>query len=543
MPNSSSTSSSGFFRRIIFFLKMLEIRLRFVFILLITALLVGYWDHVQNYVERWQRAHAPHEGHDHATEAAASPGLQLFEYFCPMHQFVVRTDPGKCPICGMNLSQRLKGAATKLPEGVLARVQVSPDRIAQAGVQVEEVETRALTQVVRSYGVIEPDETRTSKITARFPGRIEQQWVNTTGQVVKKGDSLARIYSPKFLAATQEYLQAVAMNKQSAKDAQANPDEKRRSEEIMRFARQRLSLAGFTSDQLDEMERTGKADERLILKSPLSGTVLERNSLPGEVAEEGTALYTIADLSVLWVQVLILESDIASVHKDMPVEITSVAYPGHLLHGTVDFIAPTVIPDARAIKVRVVVQNSAGELRPGMFINATMRAPLGRFELIQNSDAKTTGTQTAVKMIYTCPMDPEIISDKPGDCPKCGMALVQKVAPAKNAIWAEGWACSMHPDELSDTSGTCTICDCGMQKQRYRLEKQISVPESAVIDTGQKQVVYVETSPGVYDARAITLGTRTGSWYPVRDGLKPGERIVTRGSFLIDAEARLNPGQ
>jgi Cu(I)/Ag(I) efflux system membrane fusion protein len=330
------------------------------------------------------------------------------------------------------------------------------------------------------------------------------------------------------------------MNKQSGKDAQASPDEKRRSEEVMRFARQRLALAGFTDDQLNEMERTGKADERLILKSPLSGTVLERNTLPGEVAEEGAALYTIADLSVLWVQILVLESDIAAIRKDMPVEITSVANPGHLLHGSVDFIAPTVIPEARAVKVRVVVPNTAGELRPGMFVNATLRSPLGRFEIIKDTDVKTTSTQP-VKMIYTCPMDPEVISDKPADCPKCGMALVQKPAPVKDALWSEGWACSMHPDELSDQPGVCTICDCGMQKQRYRLEKQIAIPESAVIDTGQKQVVYVETSPGVYDAHSIVLGPRTASWYPVRDGLKPGDRIVTRGSFLIDAEARLNP--
>lgn len=555
----SSPKPKGFFGRAFFLAKLLEIRLRFVAILLVTALLVGYWDHVQNYLEKWQRhreaataaahSHAGAHGSHTSGTLESRTNEQTFEYFCPMHQFVVRDQDGKCPICGMNLSKRVKGAPVQLPEGALARVQVSPDRINQTGVQVEAVERRNLTRVVRSYGAVELDETRTAKITARFPGRIDRQWVNSTGLTVKKGDPLVQIYSPKFLAATQEYMQALSMKKQADKNPGVNADDKARAGELARFARQRLALAGFTPDQLDAMENSGHAEERMVLKSPLSGTVLERNLQPGELAEEGTVLYNIADLSVVWVQILVLESDMGAVRKGMPVEVTSVAWPGSIIHGTIDFIYPTLMAEARAVKVRVVVQNADGRLRPGMYVNAVMRSPLGRFELLGEKppapDTKTSSTASAAaaKPVYTCPMHPEVISDKPGDCPKCGMPLELKPASKKDSQWMEGWACSMHPDELSDKPGICTICDCGMRKEYYRLEKILSVPESAVIDTGERKIVYVETMPGVFDAHAVALGARAGEWYPVQSGLSAGEKIVTRGAFLIDAEARLNPEQ
>jgi len=100
----------------------------------------------------------------------------------------------------------------------------------------------------------------------------------------------------------------------------------------------------------------------------------------------------------------------------------------------------------------------------------------------------------------------------------------------------------MHPNELSDKPGVCRTCNCGMKMQKWRVERVLSVPETAVIDTGVRKVVYVETMPGVYDAYAVVLGPRVGAYYPVEDGLTLGQRVVSQGSFLIDAEARLNPG-
>jgi len=582
---TSETEKKGFGKKLLFFLKLVEIRLRFVAILVVTALVVGYWDNIQNYYERWQRAHG------HAAQATSEHAAQgAYEYFCPMHPFVVREAPGNCPICGMDLVQRKRGAPTELPAGVLTRVQVSPERIMQAGVRVEPVAYRHLLHTVRSYATIEPDETRLAKIIARFPGRVDGLMVNATGAVVKKDEPLARIYSPRFLAAAQEYVQALAAQRTTEKDPQANAEAKRRAQEIAEFARRRLDLAGFTSDQLDAIAKSGKADERVTLYSPLAGTILEKNVLLGQMMEEGTTLYTIADLSTVWIQAQIIESDIEAVKVGMPVEVTTVSRPGEIFFGTVDFIYPTVDLETRSVRVRIVVANPDNKLRPGMYVTAVLRSPIGRYGEIgtpqepkpeagakpevKSAAGKTasapaskelklpTTTKAAAEAFlaalpqgaeyYVCPMHPEVVSDKPDKCPKCGMPLEKKtkteMKPAVSVAempsterWIEGYTCAMHLDVFQPKGGICQVCGCGMETTKWRVERVLSIPEMSVIDTGNSKIVYVEALPGIYDAHAVTLGSRAGAYYPVLAGLGLGERIVARGSFLIDAEARLNP--
>lgn len=565
MEDNSQPKPHKLWKRILFFLKFLEIRLRFVVILAVTALIVGYWDNIQNYYERWQRNHS-----EPKQAGLVEAKDQEFEYFCAMHPFVVRDQSGKCPICGMDLVKRKKGAPAELPEGVMARVQASPERVMQAGVEVEPVAYRPLTRTVRTYGVIEPDETRTAKIIARFPGRIEELMVNAEGMVVSKGQPLARIYSPKYLAATQEYLQALAMKQNTDADTKADADDRQRAEQLASSARRRLLLAGFTNEQLDSIAQSSKADDSVTLYSPLAGTVLEKNVLLGNAVDEMTTLYTIADLSKVWIQALTLEADISAVKKGMPVEVTSVSRPGEMFYGTVDFIYPTLNPENRSVKVRIVVDNPDGKLKPGMYVTAVMSSPVGRYgepgsfkestrasktmaegkELTMaaasgsdpkgsdHSGMKTDDPKSSIKLptetqedadkfleklapgatYYACPMHAEVVSDKPGDCPKCGMHLEKKQKSADKK-----------QQQTSD------------EQRKVQAEGVLSVPESAVIDTGARKIVYVEASPGVYDAHEVTLGPRAGDYYQVLAGLSPGDRIVSRGSFLIDAEARLNP--
>lgn len=635
--SEQAVKKSGGIKRVLFFIRFLEIRLRFIFILVATALLIGYWDHIQNYYERWQRHHS----------AAPSDHLEAvrgeFEYYCGMHPFVVRDAPGKCPICGMDLVQRKRGAAAMLPEGVFARVQVAPERIMQAGVTVEPVLYRMLSRTVRSYGVVEPAETRVAEVIARFPGRVEELMVNATGMPIKKGEPLARIYSPQFLQGAQEYLRAIENRRNIAKAEQADPLEMQRADSLVEAARKRLSLAGFTDQQLKEIAESSGGASSVTLYSPVTGTVMKKNAVVGQTVEEGTSLYSIADLATLWVQVQVIESEISAVHAGMPVEVSSVAWPGEIFYGTVDFFYPEVDPGSRSLKVRVAISNHEGKLKPGMYVNAVMRSPIGRYGSVEEMNIEkaaksATGGPVTLPTLdaphaaqflaglkdgakyYTCTMDPPIMSDKPGDCPICNMKLVERQkgrtdlpameTPTSVALqtqtkddaakflsglaggaeyytcsmhpevvsdkegtcpicnmklerrakakvqetgsiaaatagsydqWAEGFTCPMHLDSLSDTGGICTDCGCGMPKSKWRIERVVSVPESAVIDTGDNTMVYVESAPGLYDARGVTLGPRSGAYYPVLDGLVLGERIVTRGAFLIDAEARLNP--
>ncbi len=581
--STAPSKSRGFLGRLLFFFKLLEIRLRFVALLVLTGVVIGYWDTLQNHIERWQRTHRA------ATSDAAgltTPSADT-EWFCPMHPFVLRDRFDQCPICGMNLVERRRSGPTQLPEGVITRVQVSPERILQAGVHIEPAAYRLLSRTVRAYGTIELDETRVAKIIARFPGRVEELMVNATGLEVKTGQPLVRIYSPRFLSAVQEYLQALTAQRDAEKSPALSDDARRRARDLADYARRRLALAGFTDSQLDDIASTGKASEYVAFYSPLAGTVLEKNVLLGQMVDEGTTLYTIADLSTLWIQAQVVEADIGLVKPGMSVEVEAAAYPGELFYGTVDFIYPTLDTETRSVKVRVIVGNRERKLKPGMYVAAVLRAPIGRYGVIGSGsepprdDTPTTLSLTAAGAsgaplnfklptrnkeetqaflasipigaeYYACPMESESVSDKQDDCPLCGMALESRKKESAASVpitaetpsaerWAEGWTCPMHLDVLMPTSGTCRVCPCGMETLHWRIERQLSVPESAVIDTGNRQIVYVEAMPGVYDARAVTLGPRAGNYYPVLRGLLPGERIVTQGAFLVDAEARLNP--
>lgn len=580
------------FKRFLFVLKFLEIRLRFVAVLVVTALVVGYWDHVQNYYERWQRHRAHASGAESktgaATEATAEAHASLTEFFCPMHTFVVREAAGKCPICGMDLVPRKKGEKTELPEGVVARVQTSPARIVEAGVKVEPVGRQTLVRAFRAYGDIEPDETRQARIIAHFEGRIDELMVRATGDKITQGQPLAKIYSPKFLSASEEYLQALASKKDAQNRKGASEEDRRRATELVALARQRLRMAGFSDNQLEALEAGSTPEHTITLDAPFSGVVLERRVLQGDMVLDGSPLFTLADLSRVWIQARVLEADLGAVAEGAPVRIETVAFPGRNFFGTVDFVYPTVDSESRSARVRIVVPNPKMDLKPGMSVAVEFRSPVGRFEkadgakadgakaepakpakpradayycpmhpevvsgkpgkcekcggmeLVKKAEAGSAGESKPAQ--YTCPMHPEVLSDKPGDCPKCGMKLVAATPPAVSEdVWAEGYTCPMHPDKLQSEGGNCPWCDCGMELARYRVERPLAVPAEAVIDTGTRQVVYVESAPGVFDAKAVTLGARAGEFYPVMAGLNPGDRIAARGAFLLDAENRLNP--
>jgi Cu(I)/Ag(I) efflux system membrane fusion protein len=245
----------------------------------------------------------------------------------------------------------------------------------------------------------------------------------------------------------------------------------------------------------------------LTINAPISGTVIHKKALEGMYVKMGDQIYTIADLSRVWLYLDIYEYDLAWIKYGQMVEVTTEAYPGEVLEGRIVFVDPFLDEKTRTVKVRVNVPNPEGTLKPGMYANAYIKVKVGTGGQVEMADLAGK---------YIGPMHPEIVQDKPGKCPICGMDLVQ----VGGAI---GMMASTKP-ELGIKSNPKGI---------------LSIPRSAVLDTGPRKLVYVEVDKGKYAPREIRLGPLAGEYYPVIAGLEPNERVVTSGNFLIDSQMQL----
>src|SRR3954454_24608234 len=179
--------------------KVVELRLRFITLMVVTGLVFAYWDTLWNRYDKWMRPTA----HAHAAASGA-------ESYCPMHPQVVRDEPGSCPICGMPLTRRKKGENEVLPAGVVARVQLAPFRVRQGGIATAEVAYAPPVETLTALGTVEFDERRMASIASKVRGmsRVETLHVNFTGTDVIAGQELAELYSPELYQGIQELLLA-----------------------------------------------------------------------------------------------------------------------------------------------------------------------------------------------------------------------------------------------------------------------------------------------------------------------------------------------
>jgi len=478
-----------------FLLEVVLVRARFLAIFVAIGVIAGQWDRIEAAWERWSRP-GPEEG----AEASA------FEHFCPMHPSIVRDAPGSCPVCGMPLSRRAKGAKEDLPRGVLARVQLSPWRIAQAGIRTAEVAPLPLVREVSAPGSVEVDERAVRSIAARVPGRVERVFADFTGREVAEGDPLVEIYSPDLVAA-QAGLLGTARALEAARKAGADEEELLRARRPMEAARDRLLLSGLEPGQVDEVLAGGKPLLRVVLRSPLAGTVLEKRAVQGRYVAEGEDLYRIADLRRVWVRVRLSAEDLGLARAGAGIAAVAEGFPGETFHGTVAFVDPVIDPATRTVGVRADLENPGGRLRPGLFVTARIRAPVADLEPFASMPRPAAPSPGGTRTEWWCPMHPEVTADREGgECAKCGgMRLVRR--------------------EVRDLPAGAVL----------------AIPELAVVDTGARRVVYRESSPGVFDAVEVVLGPRAGAHYPVVSGLSAGDRVASAGAFLIDAETRLNP--
>ncbi len=345
--------------------KTVFLRLRFIFVFVAVALVVGNWEWIMNAAERLTRGRGDDlvQG-DH-------------EWFCPMHPSVVRgNNKDKCPICFMPLSKRKKGEKAVLPEGVLHRLQLSPTRRLQAGVATEEVGFRSLVREIRTLGTLEWDERKISHPSARIAGRVDELYVNFTGQRVKQGDPLYKLYSPDLVTTQEEYLLALKTLEEIRPGG--DPGALDRARRLSEAARERLRLWGIAESQVAEIEKSRKSQTHLVIASPVAGVVIKKEIDLGHYVAVGEDPWTLADDSVLWMQAQVFERDLGIVREGQLVEVASEAFPARRWTGKAVFVAPEVQPDTRTAKVRVEIPNPDGALRAGMFVTAVLRIPLGR---------------------------------------------------------------------------------------------------------------------------------------------------------------------
>ncbi|HXN83189.1 MAG TPA: efflux RND transporter periplasmic adaptor subunit [Myxococcales bacterium] len=331
-------------RRAFWAARVALVRLRFIGLTAAAALGIAYADDLA----------AVARSLGHRAPAAAEPARAPAEYFCPMHPGVVRAEVGSCPLCGMPLSQRpiAKGPAT-------AHVELSPGRVRLAGIATTAVERRALHKRLEAAATVEYDERRLVRVSTRFKGRVDRLYVDASGARVHKGQPLAALYVPELVGPAREIIKA-----------------KKAGSEQFFVVQQQLKLWGLSQGQIDRILASGDATH-VDFDSPIAGTVVAKNIVLGESVMDGAPLFTIADLSHVWVVARLYEDEVGLVQPGQEVELTAAAWPGKIFAGRVSFVEPTVDRETRTVGARMEMPNPNALLKPGMFLRARFEISLG----------------------------------------------------------------------------------------------------------------------------------------------------------------------
>ncbi len=293
-----------------------------------------------------------------------------------------------------NSSAPLPTAPGTTSDAALVPLQLTPERMQSIGVKTGTVEYKQLSDDLRATGTVDIDEQVLSYVQVRFSGYIRKVFVNATYLYVRKGDPLFTIYSPDLVSTEQEYL--LARQNQQALRASTIEGVASGAASLSAAAEQRLAQWEVSPSEVQTLQKTGKPITDLTIHSPVSGTVTEYNALPNMYVEPSTRLYTVADLSRVWVYAQVFQDDVGRLKPGDSVAITVDAYPGRTFHGNIDQILPQVDPATRTVRVRLVVQNPGLKLKPGMYVNCNLKSPLGRQLVVPASAVFQTGTKNLV---------------------------------------------------------------------------------------------------------------------------------------------------
>jgi RND family efflux transporter MFP subunit len=329
-------------------------------------------------------------------------------------------------------------------EPALVPVQLSPERMQSIGVRTGRVQRKAVNDEIRVTGNVAVDETRLAYVQVRYSGYVQKVFADATYQYLRKGQPLFTIYSPDLAATEREYL--VAKENQQRVAASTVPGVTEGAASLLEAATERLKQWGVPQQEITRLESTGQVQQELTVESPVSGYITERNALPNLTVQPDTRLYTVADLSTVWVFAEVFQNDLGRIKIGDRATLSVDAYPGRTFEGRVNFIYPQVDTMTRTVRARLAFSNPGLKLTPGMFVNVALK--LG--------------------------------------------------------------------------GGT-----------------QLVIPATGVLQSGTRQVVFVNRGDGYLEPREVELGARAGDDFVVLKGLKEGEEIVTSANFLVDSESQL----
>ena len=321
---------------------------------------------------------------------------------------------------------------------------ISPERLQSIGVKFHLAAWQPVDHVIRTVGRVDVDERLLSRVTIKLEGWIDRLLVNYTGELVRQGQELFTLYSPELLATQEEYLIALRSNRTLGKSE--FPEVVASAQALLQASRRRLLLWDIEQSHIRDLEHTGKVLTTLPIHAPQSGTVINKTAVAGLHVKPGDELYTIADLSRVWIIGDIYEYEMSRVAIGQSATVTLSYAPDVVLQTRISFIHPTVDPQTRTGKVRFELDNPGERLKPGMYANLELKIPLG------------------VRLV---------------------------------------------------------------------------VPRDAVLESGERQIIFIHLGGGRLEWRKARIGQRSGDWVEVLDGVQAGEHFVTSANFLIDSESQL----
>ncbi|MEW5765763.1 MAG: efflux RND transporter periplasmic adaptor subunit [Acidobacteriota bacterium] len=371
-------------------------------------------------------------------EGSQTPHAAHPVYICPMHPQVSSDRPGDCPICGMRLvEKKAKAVPPSAPAASMGKTMyrstMNPSEVSdrpgkdsmgmemvpfeaepssegsvpgRARVTIQEshqrhmnlatslVEPRKLAREVRTSARIVAAEPGLYSVTTKVEGWVERLYVNATGQAVRRGQPLLSIYSPELLATQEEYLAALSSFKRLS--ASSIPGVSLGGSDLLAAARRRLALWDVSEAQIRAIEETGKAQRTVTLYAPATGYVSEKTVLQGQKIMPGQPLLTVSDLTTVWAEAALYESDLGHIRVGMPVTLALPYWPGRSFSGKVSFINPFLDPETRTLQARLEIPNPDLLLKPEMYGDMTLSYDLGEKLAVPVSAVLRTGTRTFV---------------------------------------------------------------------------------------------------------------------------------------------------